>query len=113
MRRNIVHPGASSLTYEIREIVAVGEKIKELGAPVYWENIGDPIAKGQTLPTWIKEIVADLVIHNDASWGYSPTKGVLATRQFLADRRNAEGGVDITPDDILFLMGEDVAIRTS
>jgi alanine-synthesizing transaminase len=113
MRRNIVHPGASSLTYEIREIVAVGEKIKELGAPVYWENIGDPIAKGQTLPTWIKEIVADLVIHNDASWGYSPTKGVLATRQFLADRRNAEGGVDITPDDILFFNGLGDAIQTS
>jgi len=31
MRRNIVHPGAKKLTYEIREIVASANKIEKLG----------------------------------------------------------------------------------
>ncbi|MCB9813789.1 pyridoxal phosphate-dependent aminotransferase [Candidatus Nomurabacteria bacterium] len=113
MRRNIVHPGASELTYEIREIVAVGERLKTLGVPVYWENIGDPIAKGRQMPQWIKDIVADLVANDDSSWGYSPTKGILATRQFIANERNAEGGVQITPDDILFFNGLGDAIQTT
>jgi aspartate/methionine/tyrosine aminotransferase len=112
MRRNIVHPGADSLTYEIREIVAVGEKLRQLGVPVYWENIGDPIAKGQTLPVWLKEIVANLVVNEDVSWGYSPTKGVLGTREYLAERRNTEDGVQISADDILFFNGLGDAIQT-
>lgn len=108
-----MHPGASELTYEIREIVAVGEHLKELGVPVYWENIGDPIAKGRQIPQWIKDVVADLVINDDSSWGYSPTKGVPETRKFLAEMRNAEGGAQITADDILFFNGLGDAIQTA
>ncbi len=113
MRNNIVHPGADELTYEIREIVGVGEKLKAMGVPIYWENIGDPVAKGHPMPQWIKDIVSDLVANDDSSWGYSPTKGVLATRQFIADMRNHEGGARITPDDILFFNGLGDAIQTS
>lgn len=113
MRNNIVHPGADELQYEIREIVAVGEKLKVMGIPVYWENIGDPVAKGRKMPQWIKDIVSDLVANDDSSWGYSPTKGVLETREFLATARNAEGGAQITPDDILFFNGLGDAIQTS
>lgn len=113
MRRNIVHPGADELTYEIRGIVAVGENLKKMGVSVYWENIGDPIAKGRSMPQWIKDIVSDLVANDDSSWGYSPTKGMLATREFLADLRNKEGGAQITPDDILFFNGLGDAIQTS
>jgi aspartate/methionine/tyrosine aminotransferase len=112
MRRDIVHPGASELTYEIREIVVVGERLKHMGVPVYWENIGDPIAKGRPVPTWMKDIVAQLVMSDDSSWGYSPTRGVRATREYLATERNAEGGVQITPDDILFFNGLGDAIQT-
>jgi len=113
MRRDIVHPGASELTYEIREIVEVGERLRALGVPVYWENIGDPIAKGRLIPQWIKDIVADLVINDDSSWGYSPTKGVFETRKFLAEMRNSEGGAQITADDILFFNGLGDAIQTT
>jgi alanine-synthesizing transaminase len=112
MRRDIVHPGARELTYEIREIVAVGQCLSELGVKVYWENIGDPIAKGQTMPKWIKDVVSDLVENDNSSWGYSPTKGLLETRQYLAEARNAEGGAQITPDDILFFNGLGDAIQT-
>ncbi len=113
MRTNIVHPGADELTYEIREIVAVGEKLKEMGVPIYWENIGDPVAKGHVVPQWIKDIVSDLTLHDNSSYGYSPTRGILATREYLAAARNAEGGAQITPDDILFFNGLGDAIQTS
>lgn len=113
MRNDIVHPGADELTYEIREIVAVGEEFATMGVPIYWENIGDPIAKGCRVPQWIKDIVADLVTNDDTSYGYSPTRGMLETREFLAKKRNAEGGAQITPDDILFFNGLGDAIQTS
>lgn len=104
MRTDIVHIGAGELTYEIRNIVNVGMKLQSLGVRVNWENIGDPVAKGEIIPDWMKEIVADAV-HEDATYGYSPTKGVLATREFIAAETNAMGGVQIDPEDIIFFNG--------
>ncbi len=112
MRNDIIHPGAGELTYEIREIVEVGLRLVQAGVPVVWENIGDPIAKGETMPAWIKEIVARTVAEDDSSYGYSPTKGLLATREYIARERNLEGGVRITADDILFFNGLGDAIST-
>ncbi|MGH7442433.1 MAG: pyridoxal phosphate-dependent aminotransferase, partial [bacterium] len=105
MRNNIVHPGADELSYEIREIVEVGYKIAKTGLPIVWENIGDPVAKGETIPAWIKEIVAHTAKTDDSSYAYSPTKGLLATREYISKERNLEGGAQITPDDILFFNG--------
>ncbi|MBW2502492.1 MAG: pyridoxal phosphate-dependent aminotransferase [Deltaproteobacteria bacterium] len=104
MRTNILHIGAGELTYEIRNIVAVGEKLEELGIKTYWENIGDPVAKGEHMPQWMKDIVAETV-QDDASYGYSPTRGVLATRKFIAAQTNSRGKVQIGPDDIIFFNG--------
>ena len=112
MRNNIVHPGADELKYEIRKIVEVGENIEKTGIKIIWDNIGDPVAKGQAVPIWIKEIVADTVINDNTSFGYSPTKGLLATREYIAHERNIEGGVQITSDDILFFNGLGDAIST-
>ncbi|MEK7487889.1 MAG: pyridoxal phosphate-dependent aminotransferase [Patescibacteria group bacterium] len=104
MRNNIVHSGAEELTYEIRGIVAVAETLESLGVKIFWENIGDPVAKGEKIPAWIKEIVKQEIEH-DKSFGYCPTKGLLATREFIAEQRNRNGGARITPDDILFFNG--------
>ena len=104
MRNIITHPGASSLSYEIREIVAVAEKFKALGMPIVWENIGDPIAKGEKIAPWIKEYVT-ACLQDDQSYAYSPTKGLLQTREYIAKERNLEGGIQITADDILFFNG--------
>jgi aspartate/methionine/tyrosine aminotransferase len=112
MRNNIVHPGADELTYEIREIVEVGYKVAKTGVPITWENIGDPVAKGEKVPQWIKDIVADTVRDEDGSFAYSPTKGVLATREYIAKERNLEGGVQINAEDILFFNGLGDAIST-
>lgn len=104
MRNNIVHQGAGELTYEIRGIVEVAEKIKLLGQEIYWENIGDPVAKGYQIPEWIKIIVKKAIDQNK-SFAYNPTKGLLETREFLARKRNAGGGAQITADDICFFNG--------
>ncbi len=104
MRTDIVHPGADELSYEIRGIVELAHKLQDAGVEVSWENIGDPVAKGEVVPHWIKEIVVNAV-HDDHSFGYSPTKGLLRTREYIAHERNIEGGIQITPDDILFFNG--------
>jgi len=104
MRRNVVHEGAEQLTYEIREIVAFANELGKLGVDIIWENIGDPIHKGEMLPDWIKQVVTDLVA-DDRSYGYVATQGVPETREFLAARTNARGGCQIGRDDIVFFNG--------
>jgi len=104
MRRNIVHEGAEQLTYEIRQIVAVAEDLQRLGVEITWENIGDPIAKGEKLPSWMKDIISSLV-SDDKTFGYVATQGVATSRQFLADMVNRRGGYQVTRDDIIFFDG--------
>jgi aspartate/methionine/tyrosine aminotransferase len=112
MRNNIVHHGADELHYEIREIVEVGNKIEKTGVKMTWENIGDPVAKGEQVAPWIKQIVSETAARENISFGYSPTKGLLETRQYIAYERNIEGGAQITADDILFFNGLGDAIGT-
>ncbi len=110
MRNNIVHIGAGELTYEIRAIVEIAEKLKRLGIKTNMENIGDPVAKGEAIPDWMKQIVAELAM-KDCSYGYCPTKGVLETREFLAELTNKRGKTQITADDIIFFNGLGDAIQ--
>jgi aspartate/methionine/tyrosine aminotransferase len=104
MRNNIVHPGAGKLGYEIREIVAIAQKIEKMGVPIIWENIGDPVEKGEEVPDWIKQYVIGAVLE-DKTYAYSPSKGLLKAREYIAYERNIEGGIQINPDDILFFNG--------
>ncbi len=104
MRQKILSEGASELSYEIREIVKKAEHLKKLGLEITWENIGDPIQKHHRLPQWIKDTISDLTKLDD-SYSYCPSKGMLATREFLAAQTNAVGGVQITADDICFFNG--------
>ncbi len=110
MRNNIVHIGAGELTYEIRAIVEIADKLKALGIKINMENIGDPIAKGERIPDWMKKIVADLAM-TDCSYGYCATKGVLETREFLAELTNRRGKAQITADDVIFFNGLGDAIQ--
>lgn len=104
MRRDIVHVGSGQLTYEIREIVAVAKELQQYGVEIVWENIGDPIEKGEKLPKWMVDIFSKL-ISDDTTYGYVETQGVLETRQFIANMVNNKGGYQITPDDIVFFNG--------
>lgn len=111
MRRRLLSSGAKELSYEIREIVKKAYEVQALGTKIHWENIGDPIEKKCQLPAWIKDIVAELVQQN-SSYGYCHSKGLLATREFLAEQTNKLGGAQITAEDILFFNGLGDAIST-
>ncbi|MFW6362529.1 MAG: pyridoxal phosphate-dependent aminotransferase, partial [Spirochaeta sp.] len=115
MRRQITHTGSTRLRYMIREIVQAASQIEACGQPISWENIGDPVRKGEAPPVWIQEIISNLT-RNNLSYAYSDTQGDPATREFLAARANARlheyctgpGPVacsPITADDILFFNG--------
>lgn len=104
MRQNIVHIGADELTYEIREIIEIAKRLEKRGVKITWENIGDPVAKGESIPLWMKEIIKKY-IDDDRSFSYSPTKGVEKTREFLADLRNSKRGAQITKEDLVFFNG--------
>lgn len=104
MRQKLLFEGAEQLEYEIRNIVKKAEQLEACGVTIYWENIGDPIQKHAQLPPWIKSVISDLV-SEDKTYGYCHSKGILATRQFLAERTNRRQGAQITADDVLFFNG--------
>lgn len=104
MRTNLLRTGADELSYEIRGIVTKAEQIKKCGTEILWENIGDPIQKHASVPTWIKDIISELA-GQDSTYGYSHSKGLLETREFLAAQNNAKGGVQIATEDIIFFNG--------
>jgi aspartate/methionine/tyrosine aminotransferase len=103
MRFDIAKSG-SGLVYEIRNIVNVANRLTRSGVDVIWENIGDPVQKGEKVPEWMREALTDL-LREDRTYGYSPTKGVEATREFIADAVNRRGRAQITPEDIIFFNG--------
>jgi alanine-synthesizing transaminase len=111
MRFDIAKDG-SGLVYEIRQIVAVAQKMKEHGIDVTWENIGDPVDKGEKIPDWMKDVLAG-ILREDISYAYSPTQGMTETREFLADRVNKLGQAQITANDIIFFNGLGDAIARS
>jgi aspartate/methionine/tyrosine aminotransferase len=104
MRTDIVHIGAGELTYEIRGIMEVVEKLNAMGMKITLENIGDPVAKGEEIPDWLKSIIADLAMEN-GSYAYSATLGDLETRKYLAALTNQTSGVHLDENDILFFNG--------
>lgn len=104
MRKDIVHIGADKMHYGVLSIAGIAEELDALGLDIYWENIGDPISKGLTLPSWFKEIVSDS-LQSDELYGYSPTKGLYQTRKFWADICLRKNGKFISPEDIIFFNG--------
>ena len=78
MRHNIVPVGGGEMTYEIRAIVDIADKLKKLGLKTNMENIGDPVAKGEQIPAWMKQIVADLAM--DSASGKMPLPQCIGNR---------------------------------
>jgi alanine-synthesizing transaminase len=118
MRTNLIKEGDEQLRYEIREIVEVANEIvamlpagyRSAGGygPMIWENIGDPVAKGERLPDWMKQIVQD-VSGEDRAYAYSPTRGDNEARQFVLDHYS-DARICST-DDIIFFNGLGDAIN--
>ena len=104
MRQNLLRQGADELSYEIRGIVKKAEQLESLGHKIHWENIGDPIQKNQKLPEWMKSKIVEL-LHDDKSYGYSHSKGLLGTREYIAQQTNQLNGVQINVEDVTFFNG--------
>jgi aspartate/methionine/tyrosine aminotransferase len=116
MRRNIVHPGAGKLKYEIREIVAFARSLGRWNIPIQWENIGDPVKKGEPVEPWIKDIVREKA-GEDLSYAYTETEGAREAREFLAALVNKREQIQVPAgehmpaparvdtEDILFFNG--------
>jgi len=104
VRANLVSPSSAHLSYAIRDIVKFGELVRQHGVEVTWENIGDPIAKGEKVAPWIRDIVHE-VVDRDESWGYCSTEGFMVAREALAEHVNARAGARVTAADIIFFNG--------
>jgi len=96
MRKNILHPWAKKLTYEIRKIVEVAKKVESFWREIIWENIWDPVVKWETIPDWMKKIVKNACGEDD-SYAYCPTKWLDITREFIAKNNHK-----ISKEDIYF-----------
>ncbi len=105
MRRNLLHFWYKELSYAIREIVAVAEKVESFWQPISWENIGDPVEKWEKIPTFMKAIISEALTHDEV-YGYSPSKWLLKTREYIAAKTNI-----ISPEDIIFFNGIGEAIN--
>lgn len=108
VRLNLIKKGDEHLRYEIREIVEIANEIVRLGMPMIWENIGDPVAKGEKLPAWMKGVVEEAV-REDRTYAYSPTKGDLQARQFVLE--HFSDASICTVEDIIFFNGLGDAIN--
>jgi len=73
MRKNILLPWSKKLSYIIREIVSVADKVKNEWRKIYRENIWDPVEKWEKIPKWFKDIVKN-AIEDDKIYWYSPTR---------------------------------------
>ncbi len=104
MRANLVSPSSAHLSYAIRDIVSFAELVRRHGVEITWENIGDPVAKGEKVAPWIRQIMHE-VLEIEDSWGYCPTEGFLEAREALAEHVNARPGARVTPADIIFFNG--------
>lgn len=110
MRLSVVHPGAGELHYEIRSIVEFAQALQKTGIDIVWENIGDPVAKGEQVPEWIRDLIVKEVEKNE-SYAYSPTKGLQEAREFLSRQRAEQGKAHLDPENILFFNGLGDAIN--
>lgn len=110
MRKEIVHENAGKLVYEIREIVQVARKIESMGQAIHWENIGDPIHKGEPMAPWILDKVSEVIL-DSRSYGYTDSQGDLEARRFIAESVNNRDSLNINKDDVIFFNGLGDAIN--
>jgi alanine-synthesizing transaminase len=113
MRTNLIKEGDEQLRYEIREIVEIANEIVAMlpagtPRPMIWENIGDPVAKGEHIPDWMKQVVKD-ACSEDRAYAYSPTRGDNEARKFVLEHYSDSR--ICSEDDIIFFNGLGDAIN--
>src|SRR3989338_3931023 len=102
---SITHSNLPYLKYGIREVVETAQKIKKLdpSRQFVWENIGDPIAKGWSVPEFLKSLIIEEMrkTTNDV-FGYAHSRGNIETRSWIVEyAKRFSPKSTLTPDDIL------------
>jgi len=113
MRNKIFNPKTALLQYGIREVVELAQKLGEADPRFQFigENIGDPVAKGWNVPRFIKEILADLITKNNGVYGYAHSRGILTSRQWVADcSKKLCPSSRLDPEHVFFTNGLGAAI---
>jgi aspartate/methionine/tyrosine aminotransferase len=109
VRQNLLRADSTLLSYPIREVVLIGKQLEQLGNySMIWENIGDPVAAGEPVPLWMKEITQEKITHDD-SFAYTDSRGYIEAREFVLQHFSNEKVCTI--DDILFFNGLGEAIN--
>jgi len=109
VRQNLLRADSALLSYPIREVVEIGKQLEKLGDySMIWENIGDPVAAGEHVPSWMHDVVEDQV-SSDNSFAYTETRGDSRARQYVLD--NFSDKKKCTINDILFFNGLGEAIN--
>ena len=98
----------SGFSYAIRNIVAEARKVEAAGRTVRYLNIGDPILFGFSVPPHLVEAVARAM--SDGHNGYTPSPGIPAAREAVADDFAARG-LDVDPDRVLITSGTSEGIE--
>jgi len=99
MRKNLLHIWHKELSYEIREVVEIAKTVESFWKKIIWENIWDPIVKGEHIPNWMKNIIQES-LKKDEVYAYSHSKWLEKTREYLAEKNGK-----ISPEDIIFFNG--------
>jgi len=109
VRQNLLRADSALLTYPIREVVEIGKQLEKLGDfKMIWENIGDPVAAGEEVPSWMHDVVQEQVA-SDRSFAYTETCGDSTAREYVLEHFSDKKKCTI--NDILFFNGLGEAIN--
>ncbi|MFO8018636.1 MAG: aminotransferase class I/II-fold pyridoxal phosphate-dependent enzyme [Promethearchaeia archaeon] len=91
------------LSYAIRDIAVIADKVEASGKEVYHLNIGDPVIYDFQTPKYISQALADATFAGQNY--YVNSLGVPELREEICRYEKAKNGIAITPDDILVTSG--------
>lgn len=100
------------MKYQIREIVDVAQKLKELipDFKVENENIGDPIARGWEAPKFLRDAIKKAADDN-ATYGYTHSRGWPPAREWVCKyAKRFSPSSELDPEYVLFTSGLGAAI---
>lgn len=95
-------------SYAIRNIVAEAKRVEASGRRVRYMNIGNPPAFGFQPPPHLVDAVVDALRRGEN--GYSPSAGILAAREAIAEEYGGRGW-GVSPDRVLVTAGTSEAIE--
>ena len=99
------------MSYAIRDIAVVGEKLKQSGKKIYYLNIGDPVNPDVSdfkTPEYIIDELAKAAKKGYNMYGNS--LGVFELREKIAIAENRRNNLNLEPDDVLLTAGVSEAI---